>query len=85
VVVRVDEAGHDDAAARVDDRRAAGMQARPDGENLLAFDQHVGLREIADLRVHRHDGAASNEVATTGATAVLRLSFVVRGGRARCQ
>jgi len=37
VVVRVDEAGHDDAAARVDFAGVAGAQIRPDGEDLLAL------------------------------------------------
>ena len=62
VVMRVDEARHHDAAARVDHRSAIRAQVRPDGDDLLAFDQHVGLRKIADLRVHRHHGAAANEV-----------------------
>ena len=48
VVVRVDEARHHDAAARVDLGGAAGVQVRADGEDLLALDQHVALREVAD-------------------------------------
>ena len=48
VMVRIDEAGHDDAAAGVDHRGAAGLQVRSDGEDLLALDQHVGLGEVAD-------------------------------------
>src|SRR5262249_61733544 len=57
VVVRINEAGHDDGAAGVD-RRTAGVQVWSDGENLLAFDQHVGLREVAEALIHRHDGPA---------------------------
>src|SRR5260370_37596662 len=42
VMVRIHEARHDNAAARVDLRRAAGAQVRSDGEDLLPLDQHVG-------------------------------------------
>ena len=45
VMVRIDEAGHDDAAARVDHCGAAAVQVRSDGEDLLAFDEDVGLGE----------------------------------------
>ena len=44
VVVRIDEAGHDDAAAsRRSLRPPPAVQVRSDGEDLLALDQHVGL------------------------------------------
>ena len=43
-MVRIDEAGHDDAAAGVDHVGVAGVQVRSDGDDLLALDQHVGLR-----------------------------------------
>jgi hypothetical protein len=38
-MVRIDEAWHDDAAARVDLRGVSRMQVPPDGKNLLALDQ----------------------------------------------
>ena len=83
VVVRIDEAGHDDPAAGVYHRGAARRQAGPDGDDLLALDQHVGLREVADLRVHRHDGTAADDIAPAVPAAVLGLSGLVRrGGRA---
>src|SRR5439155_9650238 len=40
VVMRVDEAGHHDLATRIDLRRVAGVQVRPDPEDLLALDQN---------------------------------------------
>jgi hypothetical protein len=49
--MRIDEAGHDDATGCVDLRRAACRKVRPDGEDLLALDQYVGLREVADLGI----------------------------------
>ena len=54
VMVGVDKPGHDDAASCVDLRCAARMQVRPNGEDLLALDQHIGLCEVADLRIERH-------------------------------
>ena len=45
--MRVDEARHHDLAARIDHVGAAGGQARPDREDLLAFDQHVAARKVA--------------------------------------
>ena len=42
-MMRVDEARHDDAAARIDHVGAAGVQVGPDRDDLLALDQHVGL------------------------------------------
>src|SRR5206468_9941738 len=53
---------------------------RPDGEDLLALDQDVGLGEVAHLRVHRHHGSAANDVAPSMAAAVRGR---VSGGRRR--
>src|SRR5262245_21720953 len=82
VVVRIDEAGHDDGAGGVD-RRTAGAQVWSDGENLLAFDQHVGLGEIAEARVHRHHGATANDVAHARRAAVERRGPALRRGGTR--
>ena len=82
MVVRVDEAGHDDAAAGVDHRGIAGVQVRSDGDDLLALDQDVGLGEIADVRVQRHHGAAADDVAPAAPAGVVRCVVAVRGGRA---
>ena len=46
--MRIDEARHHDAAACINLAGVAGMQIRSDGENLLAIDEDVGLREVAD-------------------------------------
>ncbi len=83
-MVRIDEAGHDDAAGCVDLRRAARMQVRPNAEDLLALDQHVGLDEVANLRVQRHDRTAANNVAPAPPAAVHRR-IVCRGGAHREQ
>ena len=86
MVMRVDEAGHHDAAARIDHVGTAGVKVRADRENLLAFDQHVAAREIGNRRVHRHDGAAADEIAPAGTAAVARRAVVIgRGCGARLE
>jgi hypothetical protein len=82
VMVRIDEARHDDAAAGVDHVGVAGVQVWSDGEDLLALDQHVGLGEVAHIRVHRHHGTAANDVAPAPPAVVLGRVLAVRGGRA---
>jgi hypothetical protein len=52
---------------RVDHLGAAGRHVRPDGEDFLALDQHVRLRELAleraaQARIHRHHRTAANDV-----------------------
>src|SRR4029077_3005913 len=83
VMVGVDEARHDHLAARIDLGCAARAQVRPDGEDLLALDQHVGLRKVSNFRVHRHHRAAADDVATAALAAVFRPVVVVRRGRTR--
>ena len=83
VVVRVDETGHHDAAAGVDHIGTTRVQVRSDGKDLLALDQHVGLGEVAHLRVHRHHGTATDDIASAPPAGVLRLVFIARRGRAR--
>jgi hypothetical protein len=82
MVMGIDESGHDDAAARVDLRGVAGEQIASDGQNLLALDQHVGLRKVADLRIHRHHRAAADDGAPAG-PAHVRWRPVVRRRRTR--
>ena len=48
VVVGVDEARHDDAAARVDLGGVARAKVGADRQDLLAFDEHVAFDEVAD-------------------------------------
>jgi len=55
---------------RVDYGGIARLDVRSDGENFLAFDQHVGLGEVADGRIHRHHRAAADEIAPAGAAGV---------------
>jgi hypothetical protein len=52
VQMGVDEARHDDHARRLDDLGIAGFEIRADLLDGAAGDQHVGLGEIADVRVH---------------------------------
>jgi hypothetical protein len=47
--------------ARVDDRGASRLEIRPDREDLLALDQHVGLSKIAHRRIHGHHGPAADQ------------------------
>jgi len=47
VMVRVDEARHDDLARRVDLGSAACVKVRSYSDDLLAFDQNVGLGEFS--------------------------------------
>jgi hypothetical protein len=83
MVVRVDEARHDDPAAGIDDRGGAGAQIRPDRDDLLALDQHVGLRKITDARVQRHHSPAANEQPPAVPSAVFRRVVFVGRRRAR--
>ncbi len=77
VMVRIDEAGHDDAPARVDHSGAGGAEVGSDVDDLLALDQHVRLGEIAHLRVHRHHVAAPNDVASSRPAVVSEAVIVV--------
>ena len=45
VMVRIDEAGHHNLAARIDVSAAAGVQVGSDGKNFLTLNQHVGPGE----------------------------------------
>jgi hypothetical protein len=76
VVMRIDEAGHDDAAAGVDYRGAARLQVWSDAEDILALDQYVGLDKVANNRIHRHYGTAANDVAPTRCAGILRRIVV---------
>ena len=83
-MVRVDKAGHDDPAGSIDHLGTPCSQVCSDCEDLLALDQHVGLGEVAYLRVHRHDRATANDIAVTSLTAVPRW-VICRGGARREQ
>ncbi len=86
VVVRIDEAGHDDLAARVDLRRAARVQVRADLLNQLTLDEHVGFGEFAlvgHAGVHRHHMTAADDIAPATPAAVFRRVVALSCGRAR--
>jgi hypothetical protein len=51
----VDEAGDHDAVGRVDDLAPLGLQVGSDRRDRGALDEHVAAREVADVRVDRHD------------------------------
>jgi hypothetical protein len=71
MMVRIDEARHNDAAGRVDYSRArTRFQIRPNGDDFRALDQHVALGKVTDLRVHRHDVPAANDIAPSRCAAV---------------
>ena len=74
VMVRIYEARHDDHALAVDDARVR-LDVGPNRDDLLALDQHVGLHEIADRWIHRHDDAVLQEDAVLAA--VLWWSIVI--------
>jgi hypothetical protein len=76
-MMRVDEARHHDAAARIDHVGAAGEQVGTDCLDPLALDQHVAAHEVADRRVHRHDGTAFDEIAPSRPSAVARRIVAV--------
>ena len=62
MMVRGDEAGHDDRARAVDDLGIASRDVGCDLRDLLTVDQDVGLLEVADLRVEcEHDAAAQQD------------------------
>ncbi len=87
VVVRIDEAGHDDAPGGVDLLGGACRHIRPDGKDRVGLDQHVGFGEVAHLWVHRHHGTAANDVASVRLAAVLRwiIPGLLRRGGPRCE
>ena len=61
VAVGIDEARHHDAVFRVDHLRVRRADVRPHRRDLLAFDQNVGLLEIADRAVERQHAAALDQ------------------------
>jgi hypothetical protein len=64
MMMRRDEARHDDRPRAVDDERVAGRQRRTDGGNAPALDEHVGLLEVTDGIVEAQHHATAEEHAT---------------------
>ena len=65
VVVRVDQARRDDAAAGVDAASAldVGGRSGPDRGHPAVLHDDVAVRILAPVTVHRHDGAAADDYA----------------------
>ena len=61
VTVRIDEARHDDAVRRIDHLGVRRADVRLHRRDLPAFDQHVGLLEVADDVVERENAAALDQ------------------------
>jgi len=59
--VGVDEAGDHDAIGGIDHRSVGGGDAGAHLANLAILDEHVGLREVADLPVEREHHAAQDQ------------------------
>ena len=75
MVVRGDEAGHDDRARAIDHFGIGGGEVGPDLRDRLSVDQNVSLLEVTHLPVECEDDAAAQEDAALAAVAdeVLRL------------
>src|SRR5258707_9460735 len=58
MAVGIEKTRRDEGVVRIDHLRAGGIELRGDGSDLLAFDQHIALHDVADLGVHADDGAA---------------------------
>ena len=65
VVVRVDEAWHDDMPALIDDRRVGRVDPGGDLGDFRSVQKHVADRVIADAGVHRQHGPALDQRAAT--------------------
>ena len=84
VMVRIDEAGMTmRPRASITSASPACSFGRRD--DLLALDQHVGLGEVAHLRILGHHGTAVNDVAPAAPACVVGRILVVCRGRTRCE
>ena len=71
MVMRVDEARHDDMAGGVDDGGVGRVNRGGDFDDFRAFDEHVADRKVADALVHRqHCSALDERPATLSANAL---------------
>ena len=80
VMVRRDEARHDDRAGAVDDLGVARGHRWRDLDDLLPVDQDVGLFEVADSRVETEDDAAAQQDAALSPVADEALEICWRRG-----
>ena len=68
MMVRVDQAWHDDRVAGVDEFGVVGLDVGAYGDDMLALNQDVAGREVGDVAIHRHNHAPLEE----GAVRVMR-------------
>ena len=71
VAVRVDEPRHDDHAARVDLLGIAYLETSADLDDHPVLDEHVAVRDLADVGVHRDHEAVANEQSLRAHVALL--------------
>jgi hypothetical protein len=81
MVVRRDEARHDDGAGTIDDLGIAGGYRRGYLGDPLAVDQHIGLVEVADSRIETQDHPAAQQDAAALAVADQSLQVGVGAER----
>jgi hypothetical protein len=77
--MRVDQARHHDALARVERLGVADLEVRPDLGDLAVDHEHIGVHKVADRGIHRNDCSATDQK-TAGGHA---RSFRRRSGTAR--
>ncbi len=73
MAVTIHKAGHQNGVAPIDHLGIGGGDIRCDGGDLLAFDQQIAFRQVADPRVHADDGGTLDE------NAVARIERRLRG------
>ena len=61
VAMRVDEPGQDELPGRVHHLGVSELERWADLDDLAVLDQDVGVRQLADVGIHRHDEPASND------------------------
>jgi hypothetical protein len=79
VTVRIDESGHHDHAARVDDLRMLSGDARAYGLDFAVFHQHVAPCEVPQRGIQRQHGAILDQHAARPAVATVRLRRAWQG------
>src|SRR6478752_2924307 len=82
MIVGVDKARDHDAVCRIDNGGVRRLDIGPDLADLAIFDQHVGLREIADGAVEaKHDPTLEQD--TTCVLYARKIAVALRCGSAR--
>jgi hypothetical protein len=63
MMVRVDQTGHDDRLASVDDFGVVGSDVGADRDDAIALNEDVAGPEVWDVGIHRNDDASFEEAA----------------------